>query len=194
MEWNANGVPKYKITPLAWFSSVVIVYIHNQLPDLDLKVWTSFSLLSYCIIIVFDRLARPRTQDSHTWAVTGMHTHADTHTLRQVQAEWRAAVVFPALLFINLSNAIKDCQQEWQREKGGEEKEEIVIHSHSQMRLRPCIWNWTSSFWPITWRLAFCCRRNAPGGHSQEQMRRAEQVRKAGALWAAYILHCHPVI
>lgn len=178
--------------PLTWFSyacSVVIVYIHNQLTDLDLKV--CFSLLSYCIIIVFDRLECLRTQDSHARALTGMHTRRNTWW--QVQAEWRAAVVFPALLFINLSNAIKDRQQEWQTEKEREEKEEIVIHSHSQMWLRPCILNLTSSLCPITLRLAFCCCRNVcrPFAGTDAWARTGDTVRRALGTEHSTLSSCH---
>lgn len=183
--------PQVQNNPLTWFSyacSVVIVYIHNQLTDLDLKVWTSFSLLSYCIIIVFDRLARLRTQDSHVRALTGMHTRR--YTLWQVQAEWRAAVVFPVLLFINLSYAIKDCQQEWQtkrrrkRRKGGDSDTlpftDVTLYVHLKFNF-PFLSNNFVSRLLLPWK--------CPQAIWREQMHRPEQVRKSGVLWAAYILH-----
>lgn len=49
---------------------------------------------------------------------TGRYVHTDIHSGR-----CRLPVASSVLLFINLSNTIKDCQQEWQEEKEGEEKE-----------------------------------------------------------------------
>lgn len=104
--------------------SVVIVYIHDHFLDLTLKVCTSFSLLFYCLIIVLTGW--------HAWghetASTGRYAHTEIHSGR-CRLNEGLAVVFSVLLFINLSNMIKDCQQEWQREKEREEMEKRQLPS-----------------------------------------------------------------
>lgn len=117
MDWSAKwGLKIQSIFPLSFLTacSVVIVYIHNHFTDLTLKVWTSLSLLSYCLIIVLTGW--------HAWGhETARHRHIDSGRCGLNEG---LPVVFSVLLFINLSNTIKDCQQEWQKEEEREEKEE----------------------------------------------------------------------
>ncbi len=131
---------------------------------------------------------------------TGRYAHTDIHFGR-CRLQDGLPVFSSVLLFINLSNTIKDCQQEWQKEKESEEKEERererlppslqrydCLHAAaSKIKLLICL---------ITLCLALCCSWNvlqhfAHADASHTQMYLWENVViKAWVLWAANILHC----
>lgn len=134
--FDDNGVSKYNkmflfnYLPISFHTacSLGIVYIHNHFTSAE---WTSprrygrashhsLTVSSSCWLAGMPEDTRQPDID------TGRYAHTDIYFGR-CRLHGGLLVVSSVLLFINLSNTIKDCQQEWQKEKEREEREEREI-------------------------------------------------------------------
>lgn len=117
---------------LVWEQGFILITI-SRLQSFTLRVWTRFSSLSYHLIIVVTGTPEAKRQLDIS---TGRYAHTDVHSGRCGLQEG-LPVVSSLLLFINLSNAIKDCQQEWkkEREREDEKREREIAYFFPQIWL-----------------------------------------------------------